>query len=543
MSVSMSKRPATASGDDDHQQPAKKYVKADITRLLADGEASIQLPKKRSDIWKKFGHPVVAGSGVISEFAACSDCHAVYLYNSKKGNGPLIQHKCSGQKPLAQNSIVNFLEKKQPKVKKLSLEDSNKINRAAIKTCAMDMRPLSVFSNPGILSFCQELVDTAASTGRFDVTAELAHPTTLCRTHLTSLYTELRQEAERKFNTIDGMAHTSDMWQEKYTGNQYMSLSCHYITEEFEFDSILWETIDFPYEKKTAENILTWYTSAIPCPNLLHFSVSDNASNMNAAYRSVNGIACSSHCINLVVQGIISSADSPDTKILVDAAKALVGHIKKANLQGKLPRRVSQSMCVRWNSTLTMLESLIAVWPEVSQLLIDRGEGCYLSGLNKARMEETIVFLKEFKIASDELERDRKPTLHRVLYYYCRLKKHVSPEAADSEYVATMKQVGSQLLPAKWERRIQDIHFAALLLDPRAKNTAAITALQKERGIRKLREILLQLDSIEIDVPAAVPDLGNDMAVEEDDFYATTVVPAVQQTLSEVDYYLQVRTV
>ena len=190
------------------EQPEKKFKKDDIARLIANGDAKVVKPSKKSNVWKKFGNPLVDGIGLISSFAVCDDCHAVYSYDSAKGNSTLANHRCSGKKTSLCFSMKDFLIKSAlPSMKSLRKEDTETLNRAAVTCCAMDMRPLSMFTNDGIISFCQKLVDIAAASGRFDVKAELAHPTTLTRNHLKSMYAEMKSRVQQQFDHLDGMAN------------------------------------------------------------------------------------------------------------------------------------------------------------------------------------------------------------------------------------------------------------------------------------------------------------------------------------------------
>ena len=144
---------------------------------------------------------------------------------------------------------------------------------------------------------------------------------------------------------------------------------------------------------------------------------------MVAAFKDLNGIGCSAHCVNLVVQAMVGSDKAPQAKSLCTAAKNLVSHFKKASLQCKLPTHLAQSEPTHWNSTLNMLKSILRVWTNVSQILVDRSETEYLNGLTTNKLKSVIEFLEPFKSVSDELEVDKHPTLQRVFFLYTRLAR------------------------------------------------------------------------------------------------------------------------
>jgi len=70
--------------------------------------------------------------------------------------------------------MVKFLGQKQ-----LPSSALQQISDQAVKFVAKDIRPFSVTSGDGFLSFAQTLIDIGATHGKFDIREVLKHRTTL----------------------------------------------------------------------------------------------------------------------------------------------------------------------------------------------------------------------------------------------------------------------------------------------------------------------------------------------------------------------------
>lgn len=61
----------------------------------------------------------------------------------------------------------------------------------------------------------------------------------------------------------------------------------------------------------------------------------------------------------------------PNTKKNLDDVKSLVEYYKQSALNSKLSRTLKQDVETRWDSELNMLESYVAVKPEVEAMLLE----------------------------------------------------------------------------------------------------------------------------------------------------------------------------
>ena len=111
--------------------------------------------------------------------------------------------------------------------------------------------------------------------------------------------------------------------------------------------------------------------------------VTVNAPNMVAAFRDrCCHISCFAHCLNLVMIDVLG-VESEGFETLLTNCKSLVQHFKHTGLQRKLKRTLKQEYSTRWNSTYTMLESILSQYDEVHGILEKRKELKYLYAVNK----------------------------------------------------------------------------------------------------------------------------------------------------------------
>ena len=109
-------------------------------------------------------------------FALCLQCQTVVTFKKSDGTAGLRRHNCKSATPTPQRqlSMVKFLGQKQ-----LPSSALQQISDQAVKFVAKDIRPFSVTSGDGFLSFAQTLIDIGATHGKFDIREVLKHRTTL----------------------------------------------------------------------------------------------------------------------------------------------------------------------------------------------------------------------------------------------------------------------------------------------------------------------------------------------------------------------------
>lgn len=87
-----------------------------------------------------------------------------------------------------------------------------------------------------------------------------------------------------------------------------------------------------------------------------------NASAMKSAFNSENWFACTSHDLNLVQSHTFDSLNEVDllneVELLIINSKELVTYVKRSEIQHEFETTLKQSIEVRWDSRLRLLESI-----------------------------------------------------------------------------------------------------------------------------------------------------------------------------------------
>lgn len=144
--------------------------------------------------------------------------------------------------------------------------------------------------------------------------------------------------------------------------------------------------------------------------------VTDQGSNMISAFRNYNRLSCCAHLINTVLRNVfdlkflqqeINNGSKPLEPItnLITECKTLVKFMKSSGKNSELSMVLVQEVETKWNTCLLMLQSVYKSLPEITQIY-----GEYfgrIQNINSELLKTLIEFLKLFKNAFDELERDK----------------------------------------------------------------------------------------------------------------------------------------
>ena len=302
----------------------------------------------------------------------------------------------------------------------------------------------------------------------------LEHRLALIETLLTDL----------KVTKLFGIA--ADFWKNKFSSDSYLTVTLHYskdgnmknlalktilITEAKTGGGIDPNRIGFLLKftflentKKILWNILKSFGIDPDAYNIIY--VTDNGSNLISALNGEAHIRCICHCINLVVGQSIE--ECANIGLLVTDCRELVSHFKRCELQNHLQSTLKQDICTRWNSTYDTLWSIYLNYEKIEEILEQRKEAKFITGIDRRLIKEITDLLSIFKIGSEKLSADDSPTLHSVLPWFFKFKKTCQPKATDSLCVTEFKKKLSEKLEEKlW---ISDIHYISTFLHPETKS-------------------------------------------------------------------------
>ncbi|KAL7380102.1 hypothetical protein ABVT39_011668 [Epinephelus coioides] len=198
-----------------------------------------------------------------------------------------------------------------------------------------------------------------------------------------------------------------------------------------------------------------------------------------AALRSYHWIPCTAHILNTVLRHTFCEKNAAecikDVVEMLDTCKSLVTFLKKTGAVASLAHTVIQECEVRWKSKVNMLD-------EKDQL--HRMEGIY-----QDQLVHLIEFLTLFKLAITGLEGEKYPTIHTVLLWFHKLKKHCQPKFGDPGYISQLRACASCLLDEKM--LLTPTHKMATFLCPRFKSLKMLTPEDRQEVMRQVRAALV----------------------------------------------------
>lgn len=162
-------------------------------------------------------------------------------------------------------------------------------------------RPFSAVAGDGFRS-SQKLISIGHKHGNIDVNNILPDRTTVSR-HLSTVVEIEKQIFCQGLQGITSYAITTDSWTEVKTNCHYTTATLHYLDNDWSMRSAVLATRETA-EKQTGDNIRKFIHSILAEFNLPQSGavyVTDNAANMNAAFRDEVWIGCAGHNLNLVL--------------------------------------------------------------------------------------------------------------------------------------------------------------------------------------------------------------------------------------------------
>ncbi|CAD6982131.1 unnamed protein product, partial [Tilletia controversa] len=237
------------------------------------------------------------------------------------------------------------------------------------------------------------------------------------------------------------VALTTDGWTAG-NGDQFLSLTAHFITADWELQTMLLDFAPFPVPH-SAENAANLITSALQDYGIekkISACVTDNTASAynistilkrRAAPAPFFPSRCAAHLINLIVKHGLQDAGRDETfaepRAFVSllhrskpTEKALIAACESVGIKYAVP---STAMEVRWNSTLAQLLGLQRLEPALRHLFESGHSTSAWSEQVWLAMRDTIKILNEFKDVSDHLQGRSFPTISAAAEGYIIMNK------------------------------------------------------------------------------------------------------------------------
>ena len=331
--------------------------------------------------------------------------------------------------------------------------------------------------------------------------------TKCCHVQPQSLDTSTTEKERlmKRLELVKQFGIATDAWTHQHTNDSYVTVTAQYIE-----DANGWQVRSHTLgtrldnERHTADNVRSLVKTvleefgAVRAGNVY---VTDNASNMKAAFRDSSWLGCACHNLNLVLsRGLSDKNTSDDCGVplevteLINACKEVVTLAKRSKLNNQLETTLKQCVVTRWNSVLTTLKSVSVNLAQLQVTSISNNEDKtnrkllrLLADIKESLLVEVIAVLQPFDTATKCLSSDNKPTLHLVAPTKLQLAKGLISAAGDSGVVAQLKKHLHDQLERYFT--LQPLHYTATLLDPRFKNNADLLPPEaRQQAVTSLRQ-------------------------------------------------------
>ena len=485
-----------------------------MKRRLASGDYGViedrESKRLKSDVWNHFDK-VHDENGERIDFVQCKNCKAVLSYSSRKtGTSTLARHttRCEGSDesglPLPgpdQPSVATFFTAR-PKVMPLTQKVKQNVTKKCVYFCCKDIRPFNIVNGDGFVELAQELIYVGATYGNVAVSSVMPCNVTISN-RCGDMAQERRDDLSLTLQSLldDGtVAMTTDMWTCDYRKISYLTITCHFITEEMKLVTKTLSTTAFPLdEAKTGENIrreivnklMTKYGLEASSLNKIVW-VTDQGANIVLALRPYHRLDCIDHVLNTVLRHGLDMKEldktAPDIVATLTAAKELVRYVKQTGLAAQLSKTLLQMCDTRFSTVYHTLISIQAIYDELHEKLDARGESERVETIAPDTLNFLVGLLKPFYDAQKELEGDKYPTLNLVCLWHEKLKTHTRPNAADSRQQAVVRKRLKEWLARKV--KIDDRHKHATFLWPIFNQLRMMASFERDDVYENIRTLL-----------------------------------------------------
>lgn len=424
--------------------------------------------KKRSftsAAWSRYLAIYDANHSLIESHVQCKVCRGIFKSGIEDGQGTsnLLRHmrKCSAMSKAKEQET-------QPKISGFQSVLSDVHKRLMLFACVafvvLDLRPIFAIEGEGLrqLLHAFAIITTTyvQNIGDIDAMSYFLPSRDTVRNHIvgaaSKIQVKLKQLMEPVFgDTGWGGAISFDIWTDEYLQNSYIGINAHFVDENFKLHNrVIGNVILANNRSKSGEYILRKVRKRLRKLGInldKVVFVTDRGSNVIAALKDYQHIACALHFINNCLQNCFKSGRPAEILVI---CRKIIRYIKKSGQNTLFEPTLKSPSNVRWNYAHQMLSSLVAGdnWDVLEQTLRGTEKQKLFDKLNKNEVIELISFLNIFNRATKSMETTSTPTLHNVLAWYSAIERHLQFSGQESEIVKAAKaNIESYFLLTKME--------------------------------------------------------------------------------------------
>ena len=483
--------------------------------------------KTKSTIWKHFGFPADS-TGTITDKkkTICRLCRAVVAYSGNTSNLSSHLQRCHTQ----EYGMLQQQDKDQPGPSSVSASKTSSSQLTIRETIAKStpfsnesvkhkqlvdaigdficrgLQPLSVVDDPSF----RHLLEIAEP--RF----KLPHRTYFTDTVIPAKYRLTRAIIENQLASVDNCVVTTDLWTSLHQQRAYISLTAHFVNNDFKHQSRCLQTLEIPqdHDATSLKDVLSSMFHDWKIAGKLCGGITDNASNMVNAFRLlvIDHFPCVAHTLQL---SIGKGLNVTRVQRVLSRCKKLVTHFRKSTKEMyklrerqemlKVPKHMLIQDCVtRWGSTLAMLERLMEQQAPIAAVLMDgRLRHLMPDSEDWSIIEVLVDILKPFQQATEAMSAVKYPTLSTVKPLLFKLvNRTLKANESDSAVAKEVKVEIKRDLQGRYSTpSVARILNIATFLDPRYKELPFLDDPSKRKIIDQVRDELLVMEEMEEEEP------------------------------------------
>lgn len=331
---------------------------------------------------------------------------------------------------------------------------------------------------------------------------------------LPSMYKECKTKISSLLETAEAVSLTSDIWTSSVNNHSFISLTGHWINNDFNAYHAAIGTKPFPgsHTAEAVSEVIKATCSEWNLSNKIHLVLRDGGTNMVKGFRiaEMKSEYCFLHLLHLVVTNALTSQRTVND--LIALSKRIVTHFNHSSLAcsrmreiqrklGNQEKKLIQDVSTRWNSTYYMLERLQEQKNEVSLYAAEYGDITNLTANQWMILQKTLNLLKPFETITKEVS-SAKSIISVVLPMVATLKLYLSKPSDHFSGVGTLKDTLLQNLEKRFSSIENNEHYIiSTALDPRFKlaffSKAEAQTSEQEGGVKIKNQLIALIEAVD----------------------------------------------
>lgn len=359
------------------------------------------------------------------------------------------------------------------------------ITNALASWIAKNCRPISIVTDEGL----QDLLRTASGNGFYKLPSRQ-----VIDTRIASLYSLQKAKVQLLLDNATYVSLTADYWS-SVANDSYLGVTAHVLDRTWELKSFAL-AVRHVEERHYSDACSRHFTEVATNWGILDKVTTlstDNARNMVAAVSQTRfqHMPCFAHSLQLTVNKALVESGVDNT---LSKCRKIVGHFKHSpsnNNELKLEQRrltlkeeaLIQDVATRWNSTLLMIQRLVANKEPVLATLLNPDHRHNLQLLSDAEWDKLRVIqalLEPSRYATELLGGEKYVSCSVVLPMICHLLLEMKTLEDDPPYVIRFKNAFIADLNARKQSCNLKWLQIATALDPRFKLLKCVPKEERE---------------------------------------------------------------